>query len=435
MAVAPSLARMTSVLPGTASSARRFGKTICVGVTCGLAGGAVGAAFAFALAAVTAWRWGHPAIVWALPFAGAAVGVVLDRFDPQARIGTAAVVRAARDGQFRLGKTMGPLVFVTTATAHAFGASVGREGAVVQIGASAGEALANGARVAPATRRSCITAGMAGGFGAVFGTPATAALFALECGQRGHLPTDALLAAIVAAVAGREVATCLGVPHAQFLSLPNAVPAAASWGRWLLLAVALAAAASLFVHALEACKRTTAAIWPRRSHRLAAGGLVVVALRALAGTDAYLGLGDETIARALTDPGLPWHASLLKGAFTVASLGCGFLGGEVTPLFFMGACLGNALAAPLGLPLSSAAAIGLCGLFAAASKMPLSMAVMAAELFGPEVFLPALGVNAAACALRGRGASLYGRRGEPFEAADSRSACGPMVRSPPGQSA
>jgi H+/Cl- antiporter ClcA len=139
---------------------------------------------------------------------------------------------------------------------------------------------------------------------------------------------------------------------------------------------------------------------------MALGGAILVLLWRLAGTSDYLGLGVPTIQRAFVDPALPVSAFAAKLVFTAVTLGSGFLGGEVTPLFFVGATLGNVLARALSIPLSLGAGVGLAALFGAAAHAPLALSVMAVELLGPSILVHVLLVTAIAHLLSRR-VSLY----------------------------
>src|SRR5690606_3142959 len=124
---------------------------------------------------------------------------------------------------------------------------------------------------------------------------------------------------------------------------------------------------------------------PRLPSRMFVGGAAIVIAWKVVGTSDYLGLGVPLIVRSFEDPALPNHAFALKLLFTAVTLGAGFLGGEVTPLFFVGAALGNVLARLLGLPIELGAGVGLAAVFAAASNTPLALSIMAVELLGPNV--------------------------------------------------
>src|SRR5262245_22015553 len=140
---------------------------------------------------------------------------------------------------------------------------------------------------------------------------------------------------------------------------------------------------------------------PRLGLRMCAGGALIVLGWQLIGTSDYLGLGVPTIVRAFGDPALPEAAFAAKLGFTALTLGAGFLGGEVTPLFFIGAALGNLLARLLGLPLGLGAGVGLAAMFAVCSNTPLALSVMAVELLGASVLPHVLIVSALAYVLVG----------------------------------
>jgi H+/Cl- antiporter ClcA len=150
----------------------------------------------------------------------------------------------------------------------------------------------------------------------------------------------------------------------------------------LVFALAVAAVSAAFIELTHGLKRLGERHIRHLPVRLALGGITVVLLWRVVGTSDYLGLGVPGIVRAFSDPTMaPW-AFALKLLFTAVTLGAGFLGGEVTPLFFLGAALGNALAGPLGIPLALSAGVGFAAVFAAASNTPLALSIMAVELLG-----------------------------------------------------
>jgi H+/Cl- antiporter ClcA len=113
------------------------------------------------------------------------------------------------------------------------------------------------------------------------------------------------------------------------------------------------------------------------------GGIVVTLGVLAVGTTRYIGLGVPTIVEAFDGRHRPWDFAA-KFAFTAVTLGAGFKGGEVTPLFFIGATLGNALSYILPLPPSLLAGMGFVGVFAGAANTPIASTLMAMELFGGE---------------------------------------------------
>lgn len=359
-----------------------------VGVLCG----AASAAFLWLLEHATALRVGRPELVFALPAAGLAMGWVYERFGRSVQAGSSLIIDTIHDDGPEIPLRMAPLVLVGTVLTHLFGGSAGREGTAVQVGASLTDFFAQRARLTPALRRQLLAAGVAGGFGSVFGTPFAGAVFGLELVVLGRIEYGALVPALVASLVGDWVTRSLGITHTAY-PVVHAVPLTPLLlCKWLAFAAAIALVTVFFIESLHFLKRHGARL--RLPLRMGLGGVVVVALWQVVGSSDYLGLGVPGILRALSDPQLPTTAFALKLLFTVVTLGAGFLGGEVTPLFFVGAALGNVLGRLLGIPLELAAGVGMAATFGAASNTPLALSLMAAELLGASV-LPHVGIVAA----------------------------------------
>lgn len=353
-----------------------------VGTGCGLSS----AAFLFLLERATAFRTGHLALVWALPLFGLVGGWLLQRYGENIRGGTNLVLDTFHEDRPQIPLRLVPMMLVGTVLTHCFGGSAGREGTAVQMGAGLADAVSHLLKVTRENRVRLIAAGIAGGFGSVFGTPLAGALFGLEVLAVGTLEVDALVPALVSALVGDQVTRRLGILHAAY-PIPHALPL--SLGvvlKWVVCGVAVGAVCVVFIEGTHRLKALLEKRLPTLAFRMALGGLGVVLLWRLFGTDRYLGLGMPTILRAFTDPALAHYDFAAKLVFTSVTLGSGFPGGEVTPLFFIGATLGNALASPLGLPLALTAAVCLASMFGAAANTPLALCVMAGELFGAAVF-------------------------------------------------
>lgn len=385
-------------------SARTLAQWLLLGGLVGAVCGGASALFLFLLDEATALRERHTVIVYTLPLAGLVIGALYAKWGAPIRGGNNLVIDTAHEGDRQLPLRMAPMVLLGTVLTHLFGGSAGREGTAVQMGGSLADAIAHRFRVPPDTRRELLAAGIAGGFGSVFGTPIAGAVFGLEVVVVGRLGYEALLPALVASVVGDLVTRSLGIVHTVY-PVPAALPLS-GWVlvKWLVFSVAVAAVAVVFVEGTHRLKKLLEGRVPSLPLRMAVGGLAVVGLWKLVGTDAYLGLGVPTIVRAFVDPALPESAFAWKLLFTAVTLGAGFLGGEVTPLFFIGAALGNVLARLLGLPLDLGAAVGMAALFAAAANTPLALSLMAVELVGASV-LPHVAIVATVAYL------LTGHRG------------------------
>ena len=352
-----------------------------VGVACGGAS----AVFLFLLDRVTGFRTAHELIVYALPVAGLGVGLAYERWGSRIKGGQSLVIDTIHDDGATIPLRMAPMVLAGTLLTHLFGGSAGREGTAVQMGASLADQIALRFAAKGALRRVLLAAGMAGGFGSVFGTPIAGLVFGLEVLAIGRLEYEALVPALVASVVGDAVTRGLGIVHTPYPLVPGVSLTPAVAGKLVLMGLAMGLATVAFVELTHLLKSHLERRLVRLPLRMLVGGLAVVVLWKLVGTSDYLGLGVPVIVRAFSDASLSPYAFAAKLLFTALTLGAGFLGGEVTPLFFVGATLGNALARVLEMPLGFGAAMGLAAVFGAAANTPLALSVMVVELCGHAV--------------------------------------------------
>jgi len=351
---------------------------LAVGVACGLAS----AAFLALLDRATHFRVSHEVIVYTLPAGGLVIGLIYERWGQEIKGGNNLVIDTIHGDQKQIPLRMAPMVLVGTVLTHLFGGSAGREGTAVQMGASLADAIAHRLKLHHEGRRQLIAAGIAGGFGSVFGTPIAGMLFGLEVVWVGRIEYHALLPALVAAVVGDFVTRACGIVHTGYPVVPFVAMTPLLALKWLGFGGAVAATSVAFVELTHGLKRQLEKRIPRLPLRMMVGGIAIVAMWKLIGTSDYLGLGVKSIVGAFTDPDVPPYAFAAKLVFTSVTLGAGFLGGEVTPLFFIGATLGAVLGRLLGIPVELAAGVGLAGVFAAAANTPIALSIMAVELVG-----------------------------------------------------
>jgi chloride channel protein, CIC family len=363
-----------------------LGQWLGLGSLVGAICGAASAAFLWLLERATTFRTEHEAIVYTLPLAGLAIGWIYERFGAPIKSGSNLIIDTVHDEGPELPLRMAPMVLIGTVLTHLFGGSAGREGTAVQMGASLTDWVSHRLKVGKHVRRQLLAAGVAAGFGSVFGTPIAGAVFGLELVVLGRIEYDALVPALVASVVGDLVTRALGIVHTHYPAATAVPLTPLLLGKWVVFAVGVALVTTAFIELVHFIKKRGETYLPRLPLRMFVGGLAVVGLWRLVGTSDYLGLGIPTIVRAFEDPALPSYSFALKLLFTAVTLGAGFLGGEVTPLFFVGATLGGVLARLLGIPLALGAGVGLAAVFGAAANAPLALSIMAMELLGAAVF-------------------------------------------------
>ncbi|MCP5533102.1 MAG: voltage-gated chloride channel family protein [Akkermansiaceae bacterium] len=352
--------------------------------------GSASAFFLWALDALTRHRFDHPWLLYFLPLAGVAVGALYHHFGGKSGAGNNLVIDEIHEPGGGIPRRMAPLVLFGTLVTHLFGGSAGREGTAVQMGGSIAAAFGRHLGIDAASLRLLLMAGVAAGFGSVFGTPIAGAVFALEVLVVGRMQYDALVPCFLASLVADWSCRAWGIGHTHyFVSVSGPDPHPALIGKVLLAAVAFGLAGALFAWLLHKLGALFARIVPRPEFRPALGGALVIGLFFLARTPDYLGLGvlgDRpdaiTLPAMFTGADIPATAWLWKLAFTAVTLAAGFKGGEVTPLFFIGAALGNALAHLMGAPVDLFAALGFVAIFAAATNTPLASTLMGMELFG-----------------------------------------------------
>lgn len=352
-------------------------KWMVLGGVIGLVGGIIGSLFHIGVDTATQARLAHPWVLYLMPVGGLAI-VGLYRLTKTEGKGTNDIIASVHFGEQVPGLLV-PVIFVSTVITHLCGGSAGREGAALQIGGGIGYQAGRLLRLGEKDLPLATLCGMSGVFAALFGTPLTATVFALEVISVGVLYYAGLVPCLTAALTGYLVSVLMGVPPTRFTVT---VPGLEVRTMLLVMVLALlcAVVSILFCRGLHGVEHLLKRTLKNPYLRVAVGAAVLIGLTLLTNGD-YNGAGMEVISRAIAGQADPW-AWVWKLLFTAITIGCGFKGGEVVPSFFVGAAFGCVAAGWLGLPAGFGAAMGLVSVFCGAVNCPLASIILSVELFG-----------------------------------------------------
>lgn len=339
-----------------------------VGIPIGIIVGAICALFGRVLLAIGAFRDAHVALL--LPFlalAGLAIVFAYRTWGKGTDRGMSLVFDVGHGREDAISPRLVPLIMLSTWGTHLFGGSAGREGVAVQIGATVSYWI--GRRLPfRDPGNTFLLIGMAAGFAGLFRTPLAATVFAIEVLVAGRMEYRALFPALTASLAASMTSGALGLEKFEVAVTASYALDLPGLGRLALLGIAFGIVGGAFAWCLAHAKTLAARLLPSPYTRVAVMGLALPAILFVLWQGRYCGLGTNLISAALNGDGkvviMPWDWAL-KFTLTIATLAAGYQGGEVTPLFSIGASLGVALAGILGMPVEFCAALGYAASLAA----------------------------------------------------------------------
>lgn len=354
---------------------------ICVFI--GLFSGSASAFFLVALEWVTQIREYNNWIIWLLPIGGLIIGLVYHYYGASVTKGNNLILEEYENPQQPVPFKMAPLVLIGTLITHLVGGSAGREGTAVQMGGAIADQFSNWFQLDKSDRKTILILGISAGFASVFGTPLAGALFALEVVYFSKINLKSVLFSFIVAYVAYYTVEFWQVKHTHYSipSLPNINEINLLWT--IGVGILFGLAALLFSRTTHFWSRLFSKYITYAPLRPLIGGTVLALIIFLIGTTKYIGLGVPEIVKAFSTPNESYDF-LLKILFTGFTLGAGFKGGEVTPLFFVGATLGSALSVIVPLPIALLAAMGFVAVFSGATHTPIACTVMGMELFGIE---------------------------------------------------
>jgi len=354
---------------------------ICAGIAIGGVVGLVGIAFHILLEWAAEFRVEHPAILWLLPLGGIAIVLAYRLAGMEKDRGTNFILVAVRSNEAVTIKTA-PLIFFSTVVTHLLGGSAGREGAALQLGGSIASSFGRTWELNEKDERIMTMCGMAAGFSALFGTPLTSVVFAMEVITVGVMHYSAIVPCTIAALVASGMSQAIGIAPTAFsvAGIPEKILFETS-SEVVLLGIASALISILFCVVMEHVSHGYRKHIPNPMLRAFVGGCIIIALTYLVGCRDYNGAGMDIIVNALNGDAKA-EAFLLKILFTALTLGAGFKGGEIVPSFFIGATFGCVAGTLLGMPAGFAASLCMAAVFCGVTNCPLASIILCIELFG-----------------------------------------------------
>ncbi len=359
-----------------------FVKWIFFAAIAGALGGLVGTAFRYSIDYVTGLRTDNPWLCYLLPLGGLLIALLYRVTKLSGQGDTNLILNSVRtDGKLPI--LLAPVIFVSTVITHLFGGSAGREGAALQLGGTLGSFIGRIFHFNEKDMHMAVMCGMSGLFSALFGTPLTAAIFAMEVISVGIIYYSSFVPCIVSALTAFWTTKLLGLNSAAFIieSIPKLN--LTSVLLTAVIGIGCALVSIVFCLALKWSHKLAAKFFKNEYLRVAVGGTAIVILTFFIGTR-YSGTGGNVIIDALAGKAVLPYDFVLKIIFTAITIGFGYKGGEIIPTFFIGATLGSLIGSLIGLPTEFAAATGLIALFCAVVNCPIASIILSVEMFGAK---------------------------------------------------
>ena len=365
--------------------------SVVIGVTVGVIGTIFGHGVAWATRIWNRFHW----TVFLMPAAGLVIVGLYKLCHEEKNKGTDMVIEAI-SATADVTAATAPLIFISTILSHCVSASLGREGAALQLGGSLGNMIGKGLRLDEKDKKIAVMCGMSAGFAALFGTPLAAAVFAMEVISIGVMYYAALVPCVFSAFIGAGISSHFGLKGEHFMI--GQIPEFGIYGAALsiFLGIVCACVGVVFCISLHKSGHLYRKYFPNPYIRILAGSGIFIVLTLIFSSRMYNGSGMALVERCFEGNEIPVYGFLLKILFTAVALGAGFKGGEIVPTLCVGATLGFALGGILGAPLGLCTAIGMTCLFVSVTNCPLTTMFLAFEMFGFEA-MPYFALAAGVC--------------------------------------
>ena len=357
---------------------------VLLAVVVGIIVGAIDALFGRVLLFITDFRTEHYKMLLPfLPIAGLLITYMYNKCSKESLKGMSLVLETTQEKREGIPKALIPLVMIGTWITHLFGGSAGREGVAVQIGATLSHNISKKLNL-PNNGKVMAIVGMSAGFGGLFQTPLAALFFAIEVITVGVLEYEALLPAFVGAYVASTTSHLLGLEK-FFVNINDTIPIdEKAVVKIIILGIAFGLAGKAFSYSLSKLKVFMGNKFKNPYVRIGVVSIPLAVLLFFVLGGRYCGLGTNIINNCFNDGTVYSYDFILKIAFTVITLSIGFQGGEVTPLFAIGASLGYVLGGVMGLNPVVTASLGYAAVFGSATNTLIAPMLIGLEVFGSQ---------------------------------------------------
>ncbi len=360
-------------------------KWLVAAAIAGAVGGVIGSIFHISIDYVTELRGENWWIILFLPLGGMVIALLYSLFSSKGAINTDRVLESARDSE-AVPLIMAPLIFISTCITHLLGGSAGREGAALQLGGSIGYNLGRLFKMKSSDLHIIVMSGMSAVFSALFGTPLTAAFFALEVTCVGVIHYTGLIPCVTSAIVAYKIAGMFGLSPVRFENVAALAITAPNFIKVIILAILCAMVSILFCTAIHKTEHCMDKYLPNRYVRTLIGSGIILALTFCLQTFDYNGAGMNIITDAINGTAR-YESFILKIIFTALTIASGFKGGEIVPSFFIGSTFGCVVGGLLGIDAGFGAAVGFVALFCGVVNCPIASTILALEVFGADSIL------------------------------------------------
>ena len=357
---------------------------VLLAVVVGIIVGAIDALFGRVLLFITDFRTEHYKMLLPfLPIAGLLITYMYNKCSKESLKGMSLVLETTQEKREGIPKALIPLVMIGTWITHLFGGSAGREGVAVQIGATLSHNISKKLNL-PNNGKVMAIVGMSAGFGGLFQTPLAALFFAIEVITVGVLEYEALLPAFVGAYVASTTSHLLGLEK-FFVNINDTIPIdEKAVVKIIILGIAFGLAGKAFSYSLSKLKAFMGNKFKNPYVRIGVVSIPLAILLFIVLGGRYCGLGTNIINNCFNDGTVYSYDFILKIAFTVITLSIGFQGGEVTPLFAIGASLGYVLGGVMGLNPVVTASLGYAAVFGSSTNTLIAPMLIGLEVFGSQ---------------------------------------------------